>query len=150
MTPKGMHSTSHPLVDNGWNSRLKLYLLEFCAMLIAIAAGTLFGVAVAFGFAGWALGENRVPPVAGIFLLWLSERTRGNMALLVLVLVLTMFNIAREDHDGFIRMFVGLSVATISGYVAIQAYRYSRGFRNRRSDCRGSAIHPLFAAIHGR
>lgn len=127
-----MPPTFHPLVDKGWQRHLKLGFLEFGAMLVAVGLCIVCGIAFAFGFGGWALGDNCVPPVAGVFLLWLCERTRGNVALLILVVCLVIFNFACSSHDAFLHLLLGLPVAIVSGYIAVQVFRYSRGWRNRR------------------
>jgi len=138
MNPTVGRSNASPLIIDGLVQYLRLMLLEFVAWGVAVMAATAGGTAAAMAFSGWALDSNRVPPVAGLFVAWLIERTRSNLGTLGLVLVLTSINIAREDRNNLFRLLTWIPIALVFGLLALQAYRYARAFRDQRRIERGS------------
>ncbi len=138
MNPTTARSRESPLINHSLARQWRFLLFEFIALITGLVTAAVGGLAIAIAFSGWAADSNRTSPVAGLFLAWIIERTRSNLGTLVLVLVLTSINVAREDRNNLFRLLTCIPVALVFGQLAVQAYRYWRAFRDQRRVERGS------------
>jgi hypothetical protein len=129
---------SSPLVNRRWQPRFFLRALELATLVAASVTGGMFALGIAIAFDGISLADDRLIPVTGVFLLWLGERTKSNLSLIGIAASGFIIRTAWASQEGLLRMLVAIPTCIVFVFVTVQAFRYARGFRNRRLVAQGA------------